>query len=286
MLINTKRDTLIIDCNYACYRAMLKLLGLTYDNHPTGVIFGFLDQIRTYHTKFNNPRFIFAWDSENSFRRNVCPDYKKKDKKDDPEMDNLLHIGKPQFSEIRKNILPRIGFKNNFVQAGIEADDIIAQIIKQHWETTYRIVIVSGDNDLYQLLQPGVVIYQPITKTLYTEDDFIKEKKITPNFWPWVKAVGGCKSDNVKGIKGIAEGYAIKYLQETAPKSIREKIDQFDPLFNLSLVKLPHKKTRSVELTKDDFSIKEFENVCMDYGFHSFLSKQNYNKWKEILRND
>lgn len=281
------KHTLIIDSNYICYRSMLKLKGLSYDEYPTGVIYGFLRQIQTLVTKFPVSEFIFTWDSGKSYRREAFPGYKKREPNEDPEIAELISVGKPQFGVVRRHILPLLGFRNNFIQTGVEADDLMAQIVFTYWKEKDKMVIVSGDNDLYQLLQPDVIIYDPLTKTTTTEADFVKEKGIPVKDWPWVKAVGGCNSDKVKGPPGIAEKTALQYLRgEPITNRRRALIDGFDPTFNLSLVKLPHEKSTPVTLVKDELNIQPFEGLCLDFGFSSLLKKDNYTKWKQILRSD
>lgn len=280
------KPVLIIDSNYLCFRAMLKLRGLSHDQHPTGVIFGFLRQIQYLAEKFDYPDFFFTWDSIRSYRKMECPSYKKKESKDDPEMANLLSIGKPQFTETRVKVLPKLGFRNIFIQTVIEADDIIAILIKEYWAVLGRIIIVSGDNDLYQLLQPEVEIYNPRLKAIYTERDFIQEKKIEVKDWAWVKAVGGCSSDNIRGPGGVKEISVIKFLKGELTKGKKyDAIINWNPEKNLRLTTLPYPKTSIPILYDEELSINGFEGICLDYGFHSLLNKENFNKWKRILQN-
>jgi DNA polymerase-1 len=266
---------------------MLSMMGLSHEEHATGVIFGFLREIQKLAEDFENPQFVFAWDSRKSFRRDVYPDYKKKPpQKEDPEMEDIIRSGKPQFSEIRTKVLPRLGFQNNFIQTGVEADDIIAWIAKDHaWEYEHT-YIVTSDEDLFQLLHEKVSIYNPREKKIYAKDDFEKDKGISVSDWAWVKATAGCQSDNVKGIEGVGEKTAIKYLRAELGVSSKkyQDIKQFDPSFNFSLVKLPHEKSQSVTLVPDKLDFSVFEGLCMDYGFASLLKKENYNKWRSILK--
>ena len=259
--------------------------GLSYEDHPTGVIFGFLRELQKLSEEFESPNFVFAWDSKKSFRRDVYPDYKKKPPLEDPEMIDLIQSGKPQFTEVRLKVLPRLGFKNNFVQTGLEADDIIAWIARDHaWEYDHT-YIVSSDEDLFQLLHDKVSIYNPREKKIYTKEDFMNEKGIHPDYWAWVKAVGGCNSDNVKGIAGVGEKTAIKYIKgELKIGSKRwNDIKDFDIAFNYSLVKLPHERSYPVDLVPNELDFSQFEGMCLDYGFSSFLKKDEYNKWREVL---
>jgi DNA polymerase-1 len=256
---------------------------LSHDEMPTGIIFGFLNQIFQLATKFDYPQFVFCWDSKRSYRREVYPQYKIKNKGLTEEMLDLISISKPQFILIRTQILPRLGFVNNFIQTGLEADDIIAVIIKHH---SNQFVIVSADNDLYQLLNPNVSMYDPRTKSQYTEKDFVKEWGIFPKDWAKIKALVGCNGDNVKGIPGIGEKTGIKWLKGILKGKKADLISQnFEKMnkINSPLVSLPHPYTKSVVLHKDEFSFKCFEDMCMEHGFKSFLKKGTYEKWQKIL---
>lgn len=280
-----KLNLLVIDSNFLCYRAMLSMMGLSHEEHGTGVIFGFLRELQKLSEDFEHPRFTFAWDSMKSFRRDAFPGYKKKPPIEDPEMEDIIRSGKPQFSEIRINVLPRLGFANNFIQLGLEADDIMAWITKDHaWEFDHTYV-VTADEDMFQILNTKVSIYNPREKKIYTANDFVEEKGIDPNMWHWVKAVAGCTSDKVPGIVGIGEKTAIKYLRcELGVSSKKyQDIKQFDPSFNFSLVKLPHARSCPVQLVPDNLDFSKFEGLCLDYGFNSFLKKDVYKKWEEIL---
>jgi len=264
---------------------------LSFDEKSTGIIFGFLNQIFQLAKYFNYPRFIFAWDSKKSYRKDVYPDYKRKDKKIAQDLLELLDISRPQFTTLRFQILPKIGFVNNFIQAGIEADDIIAIITKsilKPFEDHDQYIIVSVDNDLYQLLSPSVSMFNPKTKKLYTENDFIKEFRIRPYDWQNVKALAGCDGDNVKGISGVGIKTAIRWFKGELREG--KKADTISALStlkiylaNLPLVTLPYERTLPVQLYEDVFSFKCFEDVCLEYGLKSFLKKGNYEEWKKIL---
>lgn len=279
------RKTLILDSFYICYRAMFTLGDFSYEDKNTGVIFGFLNQMLQLATKFDYPQFIFAWDSKNSYRRLEYPDYKKKDREPTEEMKELLEIAKPQFDVVRLVVLPLIGFNNSFIQTGLEADDIIAIIVQDLYGK--EVFIVSDDNDLYQLLLPTHSLYSLRNKSIYAFEDFQNEYGILPSDWPIVKALAGCTSDNVKGIKGIGIDTAVKYLKGgiTKGKKYQLILDGEDKMLrtNLPLIKLPYKRTKPVKLIEDKPDFKEFERMCLDYGFNSFLKKGNYEKWKKIL---
>jgi DNA polymerase-1 len=278
------KPILLIDSHYICYRAMFTLGDLRFEDKGTGVIFGFLRQIQDLAVRFDYPQFIFAWDSKRSYRRDVYPEYKRKDKELAPEMAELLSIAKPQFPIIRTQVLPKLGFNNNLIQSGCEADDLIAQTIIP--ESDKEIVIVSSDNDLYQLLEPNVKMWNVSGKHFYTDEDFKAEWGIDPEWWAVVKAIAGCDGDNIKGVPGVGYPTAIKYLKKELLKGVKfDAIQASDKLrmSNYDLVYLPHPKTRSVELLPDTPSFDAFEEICMEYGFTSMLKKGPYEIWQKIL---
>jgi len=278
-------NILILDCNFLCHRAMEMLKGLSYEDHPTGVVYGFMSQVQKLAERFDFPKFVFTWDSARSFRKEAFPGYKNRKPTEDPELEQIYEIGKPQFNIIRLKVLPTLGFKNIFLQLGLEADDLIASFIDNNWDTREeKMIVVSRDNDLLQLLRDDVSIFDPISKTITTEDDFVRNKGIDTKQWVFVKAVGGCSSDTIPGCKGIGKTLAIQYLQGTLTSKKRiEMIKNFDPTLFLSLVKLPHEKTKPVFYSPDSLRLDLFESVCIEYGFNSFMKKENYNIWRRIL---
>ena len=282
------KKTLIIDSNYVCFRSLIALRGLSWDDQDTGVIFGFLNQIQRLAKIFDYPRFIFAWDSENkpSYRQEFYPDYKKKKGELDPEMANLLDMGKPQFRELRTTILPEIGFNNQIIQSRLEADDIIAQLVYQFqkWDP---IIIISSDNDLYPLISNRTSIFDIKSKTSITYDVFISQWGIPPERWDMVKMLSGCSTDNVPGIPGVGIKTAIKYLMGQLPngKKMQSIINDTTVVpRNRTLIKLPHERTKPVYVLLDDLSIDNFTSICIDFGMRSLIDKEeNFKIWRRIL---
>ena len=66
-----------------------------------------------------------------------------------PEEKEDLNQGYRQLNEFRMTVLPALGVKNIYIQTGYESDDLIASIVKNN---SGNFIIVTNDNDLYQLL--------------------------------------------------------------------------------------------------------------------------------------
>jgi DNA polymerase-1 len=109
---------------------------------------------------------------------------------------------------------------------GYEADDVLATLAKKASETGYRVKILTGDRDLFQLVDP-----QKGISVLYLSTDFLKSNRssgptefgpeqvkeklgVSPAQVVDFKALCGDKSDNIPGVKGIGEVTAVKLLNE------------------------------------------------------------------------
>lgn len=281
---------LIIDSPALCHRAKFAMqkVELSFEEMKTEIIFNFLNQIMSLAKRFETNQFAFCWDSRKSFRRDLYPDYKykRKEEKTQEEKD-FNNLAYEQFHRLRREILPALGFKNNFIQTGLEADDIIASLTKEeHIYQTIR--VVSRDNDLFQLLD-YCALFDFQTSKLITDVSFTKRYEILPSLWKHVKSHAGCSSDNVTGVKGVGEKTAIKYIKNTLPKhhktfkAIESKEGQKIIERNKQLVYLPFKGTKKFPIQEDRLYSKDFYNTFETLGFKSFLTQENFNEWEEVF---
>jgi 5'-3' exonuclease len=102
----------------------------------------------------------------------------------------------------------------------VEGDDIVSYIV-QNKHPEDKVVIVSSDKDLTQLISDTVVIYNPRTKGFITETNSSEVLGITHKNVVLEKMLCGDASDNIKGVKGIGQTTLIKLF----PEIVNEKID-------------------------------------------------------------
>jgi 5'-3' exonuclease len=102
----------------------------------------------------------------------------------------------------------------------VEGDDIISYIV-QNKHPEDKVVIVSSDKDLTQLISDTVIIYNPRTKGFITETNSSEVLGITHKNVVLEKILCGDASDNIKGVKGIGQTTLIKLF----PEIVNEKID-------------------------------------------------------------
>jgi DNA polymerase I len=277
--------TLLIDSNAICHRARHAMKGsnLSHDEMKTEVIFSFMNQIYTLAQRFETKNFVFVWDSRESLRRKIYPDYKRKRKEktqEDIDFDNLTI---PQFDRIRCEVLPCLGFNNIFLKEGYEADDIIAALVFSH---PGIFTIVSRDNDLYQL-RLYCDMYDPQTKKLQTKFTFYNQFGIGPGKWATVKSIAGCTSDNIRGVNRVGESTAIKYIKgklKPEAKTLQAIKDSQKMIkFNMKLVKLPFAGLNgSYSMTTDGLTSRKFLETFTKLGFRTFLTEMP--EWERLFK--
>lgn len=290
---------IIVDSNGLAYRALYSMGGLSHQNSSTGVIFGFLSELRNLAEKFNTNQFVFCWDSLQNYRKLVDPEYKNRAQDMSPEDRHAIRQAHEQFNTLREEILPTMGFRNIFMQTGYESDDIMAWL-------TYRLpdhyIVATGDDDMLQILNAGdnmqsVKIYNLSKKKIITEEDFTKMYGIKPIQWSAVKAIGGCVSDNVKGIPGVGPESAIKYLNDVLKdgaikNKITSEVGKIIAANCLELVHLPFMGDREISVVEDrDLYYKEecfyslnFIDVFKKYGCNSFITQEGLERWRKIFK--
>lgn len=280
---------LIIDSPALCHRAKFAMqkVELSFEEMKTEIIFNFLNQIMSLAKRFETNHFAFCWDSRKSFRRDLYPDYKYKRREDKTQEEiRFNNIAYEQFHRLRREVLPALGFKNNFIQTGLEADDIIAEIVFSMQVTTP--IIISRDNDLYQLLNYSVMFDFQTLKMMDSKKFTIKYL-IDPSEWKYIKSLGGCSSDNVAGVEGVGEKTAIKFWRGELPehyktfKAIVSEEGQRIIERNKALVYLPFKETKKFPIKEDKLHSKDFYDEFERLGFQSFTNQESFREWEEIF---
>jgi len=296
--------TLVIDSNFLAYRAYYSLGGLSHEDVETGVMFGFLSAILDLGHQFQTNRFVFCWDSKHSLRKEIYPEYKANRVVTDPEEKKRKEIFYKQVKILRLWAAPCLS-RNSFLIRGYEADDLIMACCS--FEPGGRVITVTADEDLYQVLQlRHNEWYNPTKRLRVTHNSFTSEKGIDPSQWALVKALAGDTSDNIKGVKGVGKATAIKYVRHELRddretyKSIREFVATGQLKTNLKLITLPFGcNSELVTMFADsrygicagmDFPINlNLENlfpVFEEFGMASFMEGSQRRRWEKLYARD
>ena len=121
-----------------------------------------------------------------------------------------------------KEALEKIGVQT-FEQQGYEADDFLGTVAKvaklQKIHPPMEVIIVSGDQDAFQLIDEHVRVYtmrKSLQDTvLYDKDALAKRfEGLGPEQMIDFKALRGDPSDNIPGVRGIGEKTGLQLLKE------------------------------------------------------------------------
>jgi 5'-3' exonuclease len=262
---------LVIDAPNQCWRFFHVMGGLNYGAEQTGLAYGVLKEVLRLTERFGVTRTVWAFDRGVSLRTLEYPDYKKS-RRDDCRPD----AERETRSAARRQIvgleadLSRVGFANVFGQEGYEADDVIASVVGEIPDGD-EVLIMSSDKDLYQLIGPNVKVLTG--KRLLDLQGFYADYRIRPHRWADVKAICGCDSDDVAGIKGVGEKTALKHLRkELDPESHKGRlIEKGRGVWerNLDLVTLPYPGCRLFPLREDAIDVGRWRAYCARMGFKS-----------------
>ena len=153
-----------------------------------------------------------------NFRKRAISYYSKKrqvTKKEQEEKEKEIKAFELQ-KYLIKSILEELCIRQ-YEYENTEGDDLIAYYVKNKKENE-KIVIVSSDKDLTQLISDTVIIYNPRIKDYITKDNSIEKIGITHENVVLEKILCGDASDNIKGVKGMGETTLIKLFPEIKDK--------------------------------------------------------------------
>jgi len=285
----SKAPRVLIDASYLAHRALHSLQGLEFEDFPTGVIYGLLEQILSlaYDDRITSNRLLMCFDSRKSYRKKAYPDYKGNRNKDrtEKEMAELRAMHK-QVDLMRSEVFPACGFLTAR-QSGVESDDLMAYAAKQGRD---KVILVTSDGDLYQCITDSVHWYDPGRDQYLDPLTFWVKKGIEPHQWAEVQAIAGCSSDNVKGIRGIAEKSAIDYVlgrHNPTYKRFKAVVEGRRTItLNRSLVTLPHKKTKPFDIVEPQYNPAAFFEQCERFGIRTYLEGAKHSAWLRFFSGD
>lgn len=246
MVANSPRPLLLlIDGHSLAFRAYYAFSkgrdgGLkTRGGIPTSVCFGFLKSMFEVLEKEHPQALAVAFDrAEATFRHQADVNYKA-NRQETPEdfisdLQNLQQI----LEALQVSIA---------TCAGYEADDVLAALAERGIQAGYQVKILTGDRDLFQLVNSEKLI-----SVLYLAGGSQKRDTATHEFYPTqvkekmgvhpsqivdYKALCGDSSDNIPGVKGIGEKTAVKLLQEYSTlDEIYASVDQMKGAMQKKLI--------------------------------------------------
>lgn len=173
--------------------------GFRSDGLPTGAVTGFLSRLwdllrdNLKDHRFSHAAIVFDTPGKN-WRHQKFPAYKAN--REERPVDLKIQL------EMAKAFMPWFGL-NVIEQRGEEADDIIATYCRLNDEAGGETVVASSDKDLFSLIKPGTVIFNPMSGGWVDEKTVDKKFGVKPHLVPEVLALMGDSVDNVPGVPKV-----------------------------------------------------------------------------------
>lgn len=266
---------------YRAYHAMGPLSN--FQGTPTGAIFGFTNMISKVLKDKAPKRVAVVFDAKGpTFRHQMYPEYKA----NRPEAPQDLKMQIPRIHDLTQAYgIPTI------CSVGYEADDIIATLCTRATERGWKVIIVSADKDLTQLVDNDAKMWDPQKDVDYDEQGVKDKFGIKPSQVIDFMALTGDTSDNVPGIPGIGPKTAATLIEnyqtlegiydhigEIKQKKVRENLinHKDKALLSRDLVALRSDVPLTVDL--DDLrqgkaDISRLRLLFKEYEFRRMLSE-------------
>lgn len=209
-----KPTLMLIDGHSLAFRAFYALPTesfVTPEGQHTNAIHGFLSMLLSLLKNESPTHLAVAFDvSRFSFRTREYPDYKGTRGETPPEFVGQVPLLQQALEAMGVVTLTKEDF---------EADDIIATLATQGEQAGYRVLVVSGDRDTFQLVTPDVTVLYPSARGVselkrYTPEAVEERYGIPPERYPDIAALVGETSDNLVGIDKVGEKTAVKWISQ------------------------------------------------------------------------
>ena len=210
---------------------------------------------------------FILWDfGKSKFRTNLYPEYKQSRNTGEPTDEDVARYESLifQLQEVRQ-MFSYLGYPQLGVP-GVEADDLIGiltHILKPHCQ---KINIVTGDKDMWQLIDSNVDIYDGMQKKWITIDSVIEKFGVKPEQIIYQKAICGDGSDNIPGVKGVGPKTAATVLNQF--KDLDEVFSNSEEVGKMTRAAkiiedetLVRRNLKLVKIITDDYSILEDKQI-------------------------
>ena len=284
----SKKTLLILDGFAMIFRVfysrqpMVSSTGVT-----TTVVQGFLSILFKLIKETKPSHIILALDSKGpTFRHEQYPEYKAGREPAPPELTEQI----PTLEKVIEAFNIPIHNVEKY-----EADDIIGTIALDAYSEGFNTVVVSGDKDLFQLINDKTSIWYSSpnrfsSDRLVDENSYVDEKGfegVKPQNVPDLKGLAGDSSDNIKGIPGIGQKVALALLNkyknlENIYKNI-EDIPDLNIRGAARVQRLLEEHKNNAFLSRELATIKKDAPLNLDFDQSEFWNFEN-NQVIEVLK--
>jgi DNA polymerase-1 len=214
----------LIDGHALVYRAYFALPSdmATSRGELTNAVFGFASMLINVLRDEKPAYLAVAFDVGRTFRHDDYDEYKA----------NRAHMPDDLSMQMARieELLQAFHIPTYRVE-GYEADDVLAALARQAKQDGLEVLIVTGDTDTFQLIDPQVRVMTPrrsFGDTVIYDQARIRDRYgLEPGQLIDYKALVGDTSDNVPGVRGVGDKTATRLLQEYGSvEGIYEHLDE------------------------------------------------------------
>ncbi len=204
---------LVIDALNMYFRNYIVNPSLSTNGQPLGGLKGFLQSLQVMVRQTKPDHVVIAWDGAGGSqrRKETNKNYKEGRKpirlnrdirnlSENEEMENKVWQQTRLIEYLNEMPISQV------MLPAVEADDVIAYVVRMGHFKGWQKVIVSSDKDFYQLCDDETVVYRPIQKQIMNSKRLLEEFGIHPTNMALARAVAGDKSDNLPGVPGVGLG--------------------------------------------------------------------------------
>ena len=273
----------IIDGSSYIFRAYFGIRQFlsTSKGFPTNALYGFINMLQKV-VKEEKPDYLcVAFDSkEKTFRHDIYADYKSN--RDAPPEDLAKQF--PYFEPLVD------AFNISSIRIpGFEADDIIGTLAVQGSKAGYRVVIVSGDKDMMQLVGPEITMLDTMKNKWIGVKEVEEKFGVPPEKVIEVMGLMGDSSDHIPGVKGVGPKTATELIQkygsieelykridEIEKKKLKEKLIQDEDLALLSRKLVTIDTAMNLDCALEDLKVRpvkkeDLRKLFSEFEFSSML---------------
>jgi len=200
-----KKPVYVVDAMNYIFRAYHSLPDniTSPDGLLTNAVLGYLRTLLRIIKERKPDYMAAAFEKDTSFRNSLFAAYKANRKQPPEELE-------AQFEYCRR-ITQAIGVACVEVD-NYEADDVIGTIAARMSAIGYRVVVVTGDKDMSQLVSDAVSVYD-IGREHWLDEAGVREKfGVAPAQIPDLLALHGDHIDNIPGVMGVGAKTARQIL--------------------------------------------------------------------------
>lgn len=267
------KTLLLIDGNAIMHRAFHAIPPnfRTKDGIPTNAVYGFMAMLLKCISDFQPTHIMICFDTPKpTFRKELFEQYQAHRAKITDEF-------RVQIPFI-KEMIDKAGV-SQIEKEGYEADDLIGTLVEKYKKDA-RVLILTGDKDIMQLVDENVFVISPQTGVssikLYDSAEVKLKLGIEPYEIPDFKGLMGDPSDNYSGAKGVGPKTAAELLKRFG--TVENLLEHVSEIENLRLQTIIKEHREQILLSK------KLATIMRDVPIQVSLDSTAFNGFSEELK--